>query len=87
MAVSPTWLAAASAAAAWVARHHKRFTTDEVWERLKLSGLLTPDHRAMGGVMRDAAKAGLCVSTGEWRESSRLACHHRYVRVWRSLVF
>jgi hypothetical protein len=80
-------MASATQAGGWVARHFSRFTTDEVWERLRPTGLRTPEHRAMGSVMRGLAKAGLCVRTNEVQESSRAGCHHRPLRVWRSLVY
>lgn len=83
------WYAAAlqaiRALAARYARTGERFTTDDVWEALEARLVNTPEHRAMGAVMRDAARAGTIAPTANYQKSRRPACHARPVRVWVGL--
>lgn len=81
----PAWLSAALRAVASVARTHGTFTTDDVWQALANAGVDTPDNRAMGAVMRRAAKDGICttVNPPQYRPSVRQECHGRPVRIWQ----
>lgn len=68
-----------------LATERSRFTTDDVWARLD------PDHgthepRAMGAMMRQAAKAGIITPTDAYEQSARPECHARPVRVWESVI-
>lgn len=66
-----------------LAVERRSFTTDDVWARVD-PGAGTHEPRAMGAMMRQAAKAGLVRPTDSYVESSRPECHARPVRVWES---
>lgn len=67
-----------------VARTTETFISDACWA----TGLPEPhEPRALGGVMRRAARDGLIVGTDEFRPSRRVGCHAMPRRVWKSLVF
>lgn len=83
---SVEWLRVALLCVIDVARVMPTFTTDDVWERVGLLGVTTHEPRAMGSVMRRAVKDGVCVATPSYERSSRVECHARPVRVWRSLL-
>ncbi len=87
-AMSP-WARAALAAVRATAISHPSFTVDDVWPELTkatASGFLTHDYRALGAVMRHAAKRGWICQTGEYRKS--FVRNHGTPRpVWRSLLF
>lgn len=69
------------------AMHLQTFTTDDVWLRLDaLSGSDRFEARVVGPMMNVGAKLGWMEATKQWTESARVACHHRPVRVWRSLL-
>ena len=76
------WKAEAMRAVVRVARERGRFTTDDVWAVLGESG--THEPRAMGAIMRQAARNGWVRATDEYVRSSRVACHARPLRVWES---
>lgn len=77
------WKDEAYRVVAALAAHRPRFTTDDVWGRL--SGVGTHEPRAMGAIMRQAARDGLIRATSEYQQSGRVACHARPLRVWESL--
>jgi hypothetical protein len=79
------WMAAAHTAVVLLAINCDEFSTDEMWEALRE---VEPTHepRAMGAVMRAAARHGLIVKTDRVRNSVRPECHARPVAIWRSLV-
>lgn len=59
------------------------FTTDDVWAALdEIPEVATGEPRAMGAVMRQAAKLGWVRATSHYRKSTRVACHARPLRVW-----
>jgi hypothetical protein len=58
-------------------------TTDDVWEELDRRGCHTREGRALGSVMRQAASEGLIEPTDTYRQSERVACHRRPLRVWK----
>ncbi len=74
----------AVAAVRCVARRNAEFTSDDVWEWL--GGCDTHEARAMGPVMRRAAKMGYCKKTTNTIPSKDPTCHGRDKRVWRSLL-
>lgn len=57
------------------------FTTDDVWSRL--TGVATPEPRAMGPVMLAAQRAGYCYPTDRFRKSRRPEHHAGPIRVWQ----
>lgn len=77
------WYGDALGIVAALARRGEAFTTDDVWAQTDPT-LSTHEPRALGAVMRDARKRGWIVPTSEYRQSSRLECHGRPVRVWRA---
>ena len=77
------WMRLALAAIELVARHQDTLTTDDIWSRIGAP----PEPRAMGAVMRLAARQDLIVATSTTIKSAREECHHRDIRVWKSLVF
>ena len=83
---NPEWLRAAHLCVIDVARVMPTFTTDDVWERVSLLGVTTHEPRAMGAAIRRAVKDGVCAATPAYERSSRVECHARPVRVWRSLL-
>jgi hypothetical protein len=66
-----------------VALSKRAFTTDDVWH---LQPEMPREPRAMGAVMVRARKAGYVECTDRTLESDRESCHHRPLRVWRSLI-
>lgn len=57
------------------------FTADDVLERMTTT---TTDNRALGAVMQNAAKAGLCRATGRYEQSRIAKRHRRPCMVWES---
>lgn len=80
------WKVAARAAVLAVAAHRDAFTTDDVWALLERANMQPREPRALGPIMRRAVREGVCVATDIYRESTRVACHGRPLRVWRSLM-
>jgi hypothetical protein len=63
------------------------FTTDDVWLGLrKVPEVATHEPRALGSMMREAAKSGWIVPTDRYVNSHRPECHARPVKVWRSCL-
>ena len=81
--VGTDWLHEAMLAVRRVAQAQMTFTTDDLWT------LIDPprEPRAMGATMTHARRLGLCEPTDRTSRSSRVACHARPLRVWRSLIF
>ena len=69
-----------------IVRIRETFTTDDVWAAMPEGIRDDVEPRAMGAMMRNAAKSGLCVALSQWKPSVRVCCHRRPLRVWRSLV-
>lgn len=80
------WKREALAAVVRVARERGRFTTDDVWQALDGVEAGTHEPRAMGAVMRQAARQGWVRATDGYVRSSRVACHARPLRVWESAL-
>lgn len=67
-----------------VAARMPHFTTDDITD----SAAITPrEPRVLGAVMLWAQKQGLCMPTGNYRQSRHRECHKRPKMVWRSQVF
>ena len=76
------WKVAALEALDELGRELEDLTTDDLWHRLDELGVDPPhDGRAMGPLMRHAAKAGLVEQTDQYRPSTRR--HMTPIRVWR----
>lgn len=78
------WKQEAYEAVADLALFCDHFTTDDVHERL--AGATTHEPRAMGAIMRRAARDGLIEATDRYVASDRAVAHRNPKRVWRSLV-
>jgi hypothetical protein len=67
-----------------VAARMPNFTTDDITD----SAAITPrEPRVLGAVMLWAQKQGLCLPTGNYKQSRHRECHKRPKMVWRSQVF
>jgi hypothetical protein len=78
---NPDFITEATAVVEHLAATRVEFTTDDVWQRLSVG---THEPRALGAVMRKAAKAGLIRRTNRVQVSVRPSCHQRPVAVWES---
>lgn len=58
------------------------FTANDVWERMTKS---TPDGRALGQVIINASKAGLCRKTDRYEPSRIKKQNMRPIAIWESL--
>ncbi len=58
------------------------FTSDLVQQVLAELPVHTHETRALGGIMREFARAGRIRSTGRFEKSTRAACHQNPKRVW-----
>jgi len=85
----PDWAEAAYLACRLVAEDQQFFTTDNVWQKISIlfPQFKTHEPRAMGAVMRKAAKDGAIVPTDEYVRSDRPECHRRPMMRWESLIF
>jgi hypothetical protein len=85
----PDWAEAAYLACCLVAEDQQFFTTDNVWEKISTAfpQFKTHEPRAMGAVMRRAAKDGVVSPTDEYVRSDRQECHRRPMMRWESLIF
>jgi hypothetical protein len=62
-----------------------QITTDDIWQTVG-EVAATHEPRALGAVMRQAARLGYVKATDRYVPSARAACHARPVRVWESLI-
>jgi hypothetical protein len=84
---NPDWDLTAVRAARRVAADRRFFTTDDVWTVVKeLTTATTPEHRAMGAVMRSLALDRIAVRTDRTRPTSRPCANRRPIAIWRSLL-
>lgn len=79
----PAWLDNARRVVWQLIKEGQPFTTDDCWSRLTSLGSTTHEPRAMGAVMRAAARAGLIATTGEYVKTSRPEAHSRPIPVWQ----
>jgi hypothetical protein len=79
------WMAAAKWTVIVVASENREFTTDALWK----AGLeeAPGSNRALGPVMKAAAKAGVIADTGRYVPTTKAQSHAQPIRVWRSLIF
>lgn len=60
------------------------FTTDDVWRVLVETDARTHEPRALGALMRTAARKGWICDAGASQKSDQVSCHGRKKAVWRS---
>lgn len=60
------------------------FTTDDVWEAVRLNESTTHEPRAIGALMKRAADRGWIRPTPTYRKTTRPEAHGRPIRVWKS---
>lgn len=77
------WYAAALAAGRRVASEREHFTSDDLWDYIPGAR----EGRAMGAVLVDLGRAGVCEPTERTKKSLRATCHARPKRVWKSLIW
>jgi hypothetical protein len=80
------WLDAAYRAVKSLAANRDEFTTDDVWVLLTEWGHSVREPRALGAVMRKAAKDDLIQASGRYEKSERKVCHRNPKMVWLSLA-
>lgn len=82
------WRTTALMIVRWIALTREQFTTDTVWQVLvNLDTEVPHENRAMGAVMRQAARNYWIEKTDRTRCSARPACHRRPLAIWQSLLF
>lgn len=77
----PLWMDCVRLALARLISEGRPFTSESLWSMVPPPPFGT-DSRAMGAVVRDAAKSGLIEPTGRYVEGKRTASHKRPVREW-----
>jgi hypothetical protein len=82
----PMWKAAAARAVVAAARRQPTLTADDVMALIPPS-LTTHEKRALGGIMRGAAVAGVIERTDRTVLCTRANCHRAPITVWKSLMF
>jgi hypothetical protein len=72
-----------------VAKRKPFLNTDDLehWRSTYYPNHTTHENRAIGPIMREAAKLGYCTPTLDWVESRQKVNHSRPMRVWFSLVY
>lgn len=87
-AANPEWWRWMYARVIEVARRKPVFTTDDI-ERLRQErdGPQTHENRALGPLMREASKQGVCATIPAWWPSSQRVNHRRPQQIWRSLIY
>ena len=83
------WFTEAVEAVRWISEITLYFTTDDVWEYLKMTSpeLSTHDNRAMGAVMKFCQKKKFVEPTDDYWQSKRPQAHARPIRVWKSIIY
>lgn len=81
------WKQIASKALRQCAETKAEFTTDDMWEIINNTGVVTSENRAMGSIMQSASRAGMIKATGYFLPSKRVSKHKSPTRVWQSLIY
>lgn len=78
------WVRIATNVICDLAFSRQSFTTDDVWTVLETAypSVTTQEPRALGPLMRSAARQGLIRATGGYIPSTRPACNARPIMVW-----
>lgn len=79
----PSWKRKALEIVMDLCTKRREFTSDEVWAELSRHEEHTKEPRALGAIMRQAAKMGICRAIG-YAKSERRERHSGVVSVWRS---
>ena len=77
------WLRAARLELAALIQAAEPFTTDHIWYRLERLGVHTHEPRALGALIRQAAKAGL-IQRISYTPTTRPEAHARPIPVWQA---
>lgn len=77
------WLSAAKQIVWDLIKDGRPFTTDDCWARLDTLDVVTHEPRALGAVLRAAAKAGYIEQTGEYVATARPKAHSRPIPYWK----
>jgi len=77
------WIDHAYEAIIRVAKYNKEFIVDKVWDYMD-GDVHTHEKRAMGALIRDAARNGIIEPTDKYQPSTQKNCHGNPRRVWRS---
>lgn len=80
------WAVRAHEAVVRTAREMDTFTSDDVWERMPGGAVGQPDPRAMGPVIVNAVRLGVCRRTGQFTLCRRASRHAAPVAVWASCL-
>lgn len=83
----PEWKKNAIAAVGVLCRRGEDFTGDDVWALLEGTNSITPEPRALGAIILNAARAGKIYPTGGYRKSMRKSSHRRPLQVWRPVQY
>lgn len=75
------WLRAARGELKALIEAGEPWTTDHIWYRLEQLGVTTHEPRALGALIRQAAKAGLIVRRG-YTPTTRPEAHARPIPIW-----
>lgn len=76
------WKAAAREVLADLCATRDTITSDDLWFALADRDVTTHEPRAMGAVIREAARDGRLSGTRQYRPSERPECHARPIKVW-----
>lgn len=79
------WTVEARKAVILCSQNNLHITTDDVWEVLEALDVQTHDNRALGGVMRWAARQRIIYPTMSYIRSDRPECHSRPIKVWSTI--
>ena len=88
-AANEEWKRATSISVIEVAKDQPTFNTDDVeaYQREHYPNVYTREKRAMGGIMANAFRAGVCIPTGEYTPSLRAVAHKGPKRTWISQIY
>jgi len=67
-----------------LARSRRMFTADDIWAAMGGAKESTHEPRALGALILRAIKDGSIASTGQYRKSTRRACHSRPIPIYVS---
>lgn len=87
-AAVPEWKDLAERVLLKLAATQLYITTDDLWLVMNQQhpDVDTPEHRAVGAVMKKGARNGWIIKTDRTLQSMLRVCHGRDKRVWQSLV-
>ena len=87
-AADPAWLEEAYIAALEIARKMEHFTTDDIWALLYHRNIPEPrEPRAIAAVMKKLSETEHAEATNQTRQSIRVVCHRRPLRIWKSNIW